>query len=268
MSQPQPTHGRTTQPSPAELLAGYLRRQQEAHAAGLAAPDLGGEVVPYEAGPVQPIDARTAWDEATAAVRLLAPSQPAKGWQPPPDWPGLVSGQEPAAALALALGNFPQLVRDLHLLLRAERPPDLRPAAVRPTCAPGLLDWAGKVSAKRQYPQTLLAVGALRLARLFDRAAEVGAARDGDVPGEWRPAWDNEKAALAWHRGGAEAARALWLGQPASVPVLFNRGMSALFLGLPGEARPSLKEAAARIPETSAWHHLAQLYLSLAEMRG
>jgi hypothetical protein len=43
--------------------------------------------------------------------------------------------------------------------------------------------------------------------------------------------------------------------------------MAALFLDQPAEARSALGEAANRIPETSAWHHLARLYLALAEMR-
>src|SRR5947209_3432483 len=98
MSQPQ------SPPSPAELLAGYLRRQQEADAAGLAAPDLGGEVVPYEAGPVQPIDARTAWEEATAVLSLMAPTQSTRALAAPPNWPALVTGHEPAAGLAFSLG--------------------------------------------------------------------------------------------------------------------------------------------------------------------
>jgi hypothetical protein len=268
MSQTPPGPPRPTPPSPAELLAGYLRRRQQDHAAGLASAEPGAEVVPYEAGPVQPIDARTAWEEATAALRLGGPAKPGADPEPPPDWPGLVAGHEPAAALALGASNFPQLVRDLQLLLRSRRLRDLRPAAPRPTAAPGLAGWAAAASAKRQYPQLLLAVGALRLARLFDRAAEIVRAHDGDVPAAWRPAWENEKAALAWHRGDEDQARSLWLAQSDTVPVQFNRGMSALFLDRPGEAVPALKEAAGRLPETSAWHHLALLYLSLAEMRG
>jgi tetratricopeptide (TPR) repeat protein len=263
MSQPQMPSG---PPSPAELLAGYLQRQQQTHAAGLAGPDLDGEVVPYEAGPVQPIDARTAWDEAVAALRLFVPAHPLREIKPPTDWPSLVHGQEPAAALALCLGNFPQLVRDLHPLLRAEHLHDLRPAA-HPAVAPNLLAWVDKIAAKPHYPQLLLAVALLRLARLFDRAGELLSSHESDVPAEWRPAWDNEKAALAWHRGETEEARRLWLAQPPSAAVLFNRGMAALFLDRPEEARPALAEAAERLPETSAWHHLARLYLSLAEMR-
>jgi rubrerythrin len=39
--------------------------------------------------------------------------------------------------------------------------------------------------------------------------------------------------------------------------------------GLPiGSTRNNLKAAVAGLAETSAWHHLASLYLTLAEMRG
>src|SRR5207244_10792645 len=111
----------------------------------------------------------------------------------------------------------------------------------------------------------LRAAGALRRARQFDRAEEVLRHKPAD---EWRAAWANEEAALAWHRGRAGDAAALWRDQPDSAPVLFNRGMAALFLGQRGEARGWLRGAADQLPEASAWHHLARLYLTLAEIRG
>jgi hypothetical protein len=262
MSQTNPP--RVTPPSPAQLLAGYLQRQSEADAAGLAAPDLGGEVLPYEAGPVQPIDARPAWEEAVAVVRFFTPAQEPKGWQAPPHWPQLVAAHEPAADLAFCVGNFPQLVRDLHLLLQADR----SPAEPRSARAPLLAAWGREAASGRRFPQALLGLGALRLAGQLDAADEVVRSLDANVPVAWRPAWDNEKAALTWHRGQRDEALAAWQAQPASVPVVFNHGMAALFLGRPVEALPLLREAAARIPETSAWHHLAQLYLTLAETRG
>ena len=54
---------------------------------------------------------------------------------------------------------------------------------------------------------------------------------------------------------------------PDSVPVRFNRGMTALFLGRHSEAREHLNLAVSRLADRSAWHHLASLYLALAEMR-
>jgi tetratricopeptide (TPR) repeat protein len=113
----------------------------------------------------------------------------------------------------------------------------------------------------------LLAVGALRLARQFEQAEELLRQCRDEAPAEWQAAVANEEAALAWHRGRAEEAVALWRAQPESVPVLFNRGMAALFLGDSAEARSCLSRAVAGLPEESPWYHLGRLYLALAEMR-
>ena len=110
-------------------------------------------------------------------------------------------------------------------------------------------------------PARLLAAGVLRLARHFDRAAEML----GDVhDSAWAAARDNEAAALAWHRGDTEKALSMWLALEPRPAVLFNRGMALLFLGRKAEAVGPLTAAVAALPETSAWHHLASLYLTLA----
>jgi hypothetical protein len=254
-------------PALSELLARYLERQASAQAAGLAAPEDGGEVVPFEAAPVQPVDPRLAWDESLAALHHFRPDADLRSVQASPDWPALVAGQEPAAALAFCVGNFPQLIRSLHPLWQAANLTDLRPAAGRPAPAPALLEWATPAAEKKQYPQALVALGALRLARQFDAAADLIRRHRAKVPAEWRLAWANEEAALAWHAGRADEAAAAWQAQPDSAPVLFNRGMAALFLGHSAKARSHLTAAAGRLPEDGAWHHLARLYLALAETR-
>ncbi len=255
------------QPSLSELLSGYLQRQTQDHAEGLASVAVSGEVEPYEAGPVQPIDARPAWEEAVAVItQMKAPG--GKTWKAPPAWPQLVAAHAPAFDLALSLGNFPQLVRNLGPLLSAKDLAELRTRTHHQTPeAPALTSWAEQVSASGEFPTLILVVGALRLARQFDLAAHLIARHDGAVPASWRPVWDNEKAALAWHRGEVEDARRLWRAQPESAPVLFNRGMAALFTNQPAEARDLLSRAVAQLPEASAWHHLARLYLTLAEAR-
>jgi hypothetical protein len=270
MTQPNDSlaHDTPVQPSLAKLLTHYLQQQAEAHAAGLSTADLGGEVQPFDAGPVQPIDPRPAWEEAVAAARCLCPGVETRAWQAPPQWPQLVAAHEPATGLALSMGNFPQLVRNLHLLMQQPVLSSLRPSGGQPVAAPGLLEWATQVAQKRHYPHTLLAVGALRLARHFDRAAELLAEQEAAAPAEWRAALANETAALAWHRGQAEEALALWQALPTSTPVLFNRGMAALFSDRPQEARTALSAAVVGLPEAGAWHHLGRLYLALAEMRG
>lgn len=248
------------QPRLDDLLARYLKRQTEAHQAGLV--DFNpGKVTPYEAGPVQPIDPKLAWDAATAA---LGAAQGTAKLLPPPGWPQLVVGHEPAVALAFCVGNFPQLVRNFHLILQRADLTTLQPQAGRPNPVQGLEDWANQTAARAKYPQVLLALAALRLAKMFEQADRFVAAHESAVPDAWRAAWDNEKAALAWHRGQMEQAHDLWQTLEPSVPVLFNRGMADLFLGRPASAHASLANAVQGLPESSAWHHLGQLYLTLA----
>ena len=260
MTRPSHTADRATPPALAELFAEYLKGQTAAQAVGLGFAEPDGEVEPYESVPVQPVDPALAWTDALAVAGHF---QTAKtNWTTPPDWPVLVAAQEPAVALTFSLGNFPQMVRNLHPLLAGGDLTTLRDGPVRGAPAPALVE-----SARTQvgYPQTLLGAGVLRLARQFDEAADL---LKGKPPAEWRATHANEEAALAWRRGRADEAAALWLKQPESVPALFNRGMAALFLGDAVTAHEALTKAAAALPETGAWHHLARLYLALAAARG
>jgi hypothetical protein len=253
-------------PSLSGLLADYLRQQVDTHAGGLARPE-DGEVVPFEAAPVQPVEPRLAWQEATFTLRYLHTETAPQALAVPPDWSSLVTMNEPAAAIALCLGNFPQLVRSLEPLLDPTDLEKLRPNPGRPFSCPALEEWATTAVRQRRQPQGLLALGLLRLARHFDLATELAREHRVDVPAEWQAAWTNEEGALAWHSGQPDQAATLWCKQPDSAPVHFNRGMAFLFLGRPADALPELAQAVALLPENCGWHHLACLYLALAEMR-
>jgi len=260
MTRPSQTADRATPPPLAELFAEYLKGQTAAQAVGLGFAEPDGEVEPYESVPVQPVDPALAWTDAHAAAGHFQTVQ--TNWTTPPDWPVLVAAQEPAVALTFSLGNFPQMVRNLHPLLAGG---DLTALRADPACgapAAALVEWA---RTEAGYPRTLLAAGVLRLARQFDAAADL---LKSQPPAEWKAAHANEVAALAWRRGRADEAAALWQKQPESVPVLFNRGMAALFLGDAVTAHEALTRAAAALPETGAWHHLGRLYLALAAARG
>ena len=261
MSHASHAAGARTPPPLAELFAEYLKGQTAAQAVGLGFAEPGGEVEPFESVPVQPVDPALAWSDALAAVGHVPAAAKAE-WTTPADWPALVAAQEPAVALAFSLGNYPQLVRNLHPLLAGGNPAALRAGPTRGAAAPALVEWARNCTA---YPQLLLAAGVLRLARQFDEAD--GLLKRNPPPAEWQATHANEEAALAWHRGDAEAAAALWAKKPESTPVVFNRGMAALFLGDGAAARAALTKAAAALPETSAWHHLARLYLAMAAAR-
>jgi tetratricopeptide (TPR) repeat protein len=270
MSNATPIHPKSSesaknQPKLADLMAKYLNQQATAQGSGLASFSLTGEVVPFDAGPVQPVDPRPAWEEALAVAPFFTPGIKTRSWPAPPDWPQLVSAQEPTVALAFCLGNYPQLMRDFHVIMNRANLSKLRPGAGKPMTLPALMDWTKQVADKKQFPQLLLALGALRLAKQYDRAGEIIKTSQKAIPQEWRAAWANEEAALAWHSGRADEALKLWQQQEPSVPVLFNRGMAGLFLGKVSEAKAALTAAVNQLPEAGAWHHLCRLYLALAQ---
>lgn len=253
--------GQQTKFSVTELFAQHLQKQIAAHAAGLGHAEPVGDVLPHEAVPVQPVDPALAWKDAIACGNMLSDGHSATpAFEVPSDWAALVARQEPAVALAFALGNFPQLVRNLHPLLTGQ-PIALRDGPREAVAVPALIEWA---SQEQDEPTRLLAAGVLRLARQFDAAAE----RLAFTPSqEWAALHANESAALAWHRGDAEKALAMWQAQPDSAVTHFNRGMAHLFLGDNVAALRSLGAAVALLPEDGAWHHLGQLYLAILRSR-
>jgi tetratricopeptide (TPR) repeat protein len=248
-------------PTPAvisELFTQYLKDAVSAREQGLAFDLPQGEVVPYEAAPVQPVDPRLAWEDCVTAARLLAGAD-VKSWPAPQEWPALVAAQEPAVALAFCVGNFPQMVRNLQPLLSGDLTA-LRVNTGRVAAPSGLAEWAAEA---REPARLVTAAAALRLARQFDEAE--GLLKRVKT---WPALVANEQAALAWQRGRFDEAAALWRGQAKSAPVLFNRGMAALFLGDAAAARADLNDAGQMLPETSAWHLLGRLYQALADSRG
>ena len=243
-----------------DLFARYVRAQALAQSEGLGFAEPNDEVLPYEAVPVQPVDPRLAWEDARASSRLL---QSGVVFQTPPDWSALVQGQEPAVALAFGLGNFPQLVRNLQPLLGGGDLTALRALPVRSTVPPALLAWA---SQQHEPGRRLLAAAVLRLAGDFDQGAAPIFRRL--FPLEWQTLLANEEATLAWQRGDGDRAAACGRAQPRVAPVLFNRGMAALFLGRPAEGHCPPHPCRGSPPgATSRWHHLARLYLALATAR-
>src|SRR6202043_3742086 len=156
------SHETPIQPKLSDLLARYLEKQADAQAVGIATYDR--EVTPYEVGPVQPLDPKLAWDETLVALG----SAQVQGWQAPPHWSSLVANHESAVAVAFCAGNFPQLVRNFQTILTESDLTKLRPEPGRPASAPELAEWSESVAHKLPFPQMLLAVGVLRLAKHFE----------------------------------------------------------------------------------------------------
>jgi hypothetical protein len=265
--QPHDT-GSNAQVPLAELFRHYLERQVSAHSSGWAGVESAGEVEPYEVAASQPVDPRLAWDEALVAVQYFSPEKKLAELVQPRDWATLVANHEAVVALPLCTGNYPQLMRNFQGLLQAPNLTALLPTGGRPTNSTALLDWAAATMEKRVFPQSLAALGALRLAKQFDPARKLIAEHGKHVPSAWSAAWSNEEASLAWHQGRADAAATLWKSLPESVPASFNCGLASLFTGQAKAARPAFSRVVEVLPDSSAWHHLARLYLTLAEMRG
>src|SRR5204862_8670 len=133
---------------------------------------------------------------ASACGSRPAPARPCRR----PGWPGPWPGWPRGAPGPTSPSPGPRRPRRCH-------------PGRRPLSAPGLADWAARA---RGYPQTLVAVGVLRLARHFDEAGRLLARSE--TPAEWRDLHANEEAALAWHAGRAEEALALWQAQEQAVP--------------------------------------------------
>jgi tetratricopeptide (TPR) repeat protein len=253
---------KVTNPPLDELFRNYLQRQATAQGQGLGFADVSGDVVPHEAVPLQPADPQQAWKDALAVVPHVAGKTKVQ-WHVPPDWPTLVATQEPAVDLAFCLGNFPQMVRLLQPLLTLGGAVQPTSPAPRPSPVAGLAEWA---KTAKTFPEILLAAGMLRLTCHFDEAGGL-LQQAGEADAHLAALRANEEAALLWHEGRHEEALAAWNKQEATAPVLFNRGMAAIFLGRFAEAQEPLRQAVKALPESSAWHHLGQMYLALAQAR-
>jgi hypothetical protein len=211
----------------AELFRHYLERQVSAHSNGWAGAESLGEVEPYEVAASQPVDPRLAWEEALVAVQCLAPEEKLTELAQPRDWATLVANHEPVVALPLCTGNYPQLMRNFHGLLQAEDLTSLLPTVGRPVVSAALLDWASTTLEKGVFPQSLIALGALRLGKQFDAARKLITEHGKHVPAAWSVAWSNEEAALAWHQGRGGCCRhhlEIPAGEPAGFLQLRPRG--------------------------------------------
>jgi tetratricopeptide (TPR) repeat protein len=253
-----------TPPTIAELTAGYLGRTADAETL-ISAVDALGDVEPHEVSVGLRAEPRLAWQESLEVLSYLVPTR--ASLSAPAEWGGLVVRQKAVSALPFSLGSYPQRVRELTSLLQARDLKTLLPKTVESGTAPsGLVRWANAQIERKELPHALIAAAIFRCANDFENAEATLKSLGGSIDPQWAAVLENERAALAWERGDFQTARAFWAAMPESAPVLFNRGMAELFLGSRLAAAKSLRAAAAMLPETSAWHHLANLYLVVSEM--
>ncbi len=272
MSTPGNAGNARRQPDLGQLMARFLKQRSGEELAGTLIPaDLTSEVETHQAGTATAIDPRMALEEATECVRFLD-QELAEGFsiqslKKLPDWAMLVRNHESHLAIPFCLGNFPQLMRSVSPLMQTDSFSPLRPAGMRPIPVSGVAEWGEQMLNKGRVAEALFAAAALRLAGQFPTATSLLTKIRDQVMGEYEDLLLNEEAALAWQQGRAEQAAERWAEHPqADSPVLlFNRGMAALFLDRLAEAKTLLAQAVEAIPESSSWHHLGRLYLTLAE---
>jgi hypothetical protein len=229
------------QPSLADLTARFLARP--------ATDDATAAVEPHEVIAGFATDARAAWVEATATAKLLGVKDfPAAT---PGEWANHVRQSATVDFLPMAVGHFPQQVRDVSALIHGAK--KAAPAESR--------GWSVS-TAKQSTAGLILAAASARVSgntseteRLLDQAESGGA--DATLV-------QNERAAILWQTGEKAAAVLIWKQLPASAVTAFNLGVAALAAGQKADAKGHLKAAVAQLPESSGWHHLAQLYLALA----
>lgn len=254
-----------TAPSLAELTMRFVNRPIDASAIESEADAL-GEVVPHEVSVGFRADPRLAWQEGLGVLDAFGLKGEMKA-AAPAEWAGIVVRQDAAAAQPFALGNYPQRVRELATLLQTADLSKLLTAAESRPASPALRGWAAKQAATGSPANALLAAAVLRAAGDLEQAETTLNVLRAAAPASWQAAVRNEEAALLWQQGQFEKAAAIWDALDENPAVLFNRGLAALFLGRSAKARESLKKASVALPETGGWHHLAGLYLALAEMR-
>jgi hypothetical protein len=246
----------TGTPSLAELFASYLNKTEVSPADAAA-----GVVEAYDSGLAHPVDAALAW---RGALSCLVGVGGLSEIERPSEWITLVQARDSYPAVAMAAGNYPQMLRDLPGLVQAENLADLRAVPAPDQNLPGPASWAGR-TAQVSFAGRMLAAGVLRLAGQFSAAKEFLSDAAGLTKSQ-NQVLENERATLQWCLGNFDQASSGWHELSQTPFGAFNLGMSALF-HKPTEALPHLQSAVGMLADDDPWRHLAGIYLALAEMR-
>ena len=149
----------SVQPSLEDLMVRFLASRSDAAATAVEPGE--GDVEPHEVATGFRVDPCAAWNDATSQISAAAVPLP-------PDWATLVNQPASAFAVPMAIGNFPQRVRDLHPLLTKFDPRELRPSGSQ-SPMPGLSALRGWI-ARNSSSQPLVAAGLARFIGDFDTA--------------------------------------------------------------------------------------------------
>lgn len=247
-------------PTLQELLAKYLAQSAEAPVLPIS------EIEPHQAALPAWTEPRAVWGEALRTAQLLLSGDKAVNWQPgkcdvSTAWAKLLGESGTQGAVTFCLGHVPQLLYDVSPLLTKGRTALKLPEA-RPDAGPTPEHTLKK---NASLAEKFLHAACLRMTGHFKAAEQQLTALATEAGTEYALLLTNEKAALAWQRGDVKAAVQLWSTHAEQPVFAFNLGLAALCQGDVTTAATHLKKAAGALPESDPWHHLAHVYLTLAE---
>jgi hypothetical protein len=255
------------QPRLDELFLNYLKQRSAVAARGPIARE--SEVETHQAVAFAVVDCRQAFRDALAAAEWLIARQAAaalRDTQMPPGWDGFVHQRDSIVAIPFCMGHYPQMLRDVTPILANGRPSSLLAETQQPQPMNDVVAWGTSMLPKQKWAEAIVAAAVLRMTGQSDAARDILDQVRISAPVAWNAVLLNEEAALAWAAGDLRKAGDLWAKHPSAdtPPILFNRGLVALLTDRPRDAESLLWQAVNKLPETSAWHHLAHLYLALA----
>jgi hypothetical protein len=250
-----------------ELFLNYLKQRSAVATTEPIARE--SEVEPHQAAVLAVVDSRQAFSDALAAAEWLLGRQGTsvlRDIQMPPGWDSLVHQHDSVVAVPFCMGYYPQMLRDVSPILAKRRPSSLLTGTAKPQPMNDVVAWGTSMLRKQKWAEALVAAAALRMCGQSNAARDMLDQIRKSAAVAWNAVLLNEEAALAWAGGDLRKAGDLWAKHPQAdmPPILFNRGLVALFTDRPRDAESLLRQAADKLPETSAWHHLGQLYLALA----
>lgn len=256
------TAKRPTPPSLSDLTARFLARSMALPPQDTTTAD----VVPHEVGGGLRVDPLVSWSDAKAFAHCFG--QMSEKLTIPPDWATYAS-LPTSLAVPLAGGSFPQMLRDTQPLFGTG---DLAAFLPRPAAAvaglSGLRRWITAAQTAQSPAVLLMASGLAAVIGDNPQAESLLTEANVRCQGDWRLAWENQRASLLWWSGQTSDALAAWQALGEHPVGAFNTGMALLFLGRATEAVPHLKMALDGLPPASGWFNLANLLFLAAQARG
>jgi hypothetical protein len=254
--------GATMSPNNRPPRLNELTQQLLASGVGIDSPST--EVEPHDVLGGVRTDPRLAWQETCDLARQLGLDPVNMASAKPPEWGTFQALAISSPALPMALGCFPQMVRDPLPLLMTAKLTELLPTRVPTSGLTSLKDWAKKTLHNGSITAACLAAGcAMIVGEDCQPLLASRAKADATTPGD---CWANQQAAALWLAGEHHEALAIWRSL-SGLAATFNTGMALLFLGHSDDAKPYLQAAVDALPETTGWNHLAQLFLLAANRR-